>query len=326
MRERAIVPLRGRAMPPILQSRSGPGRRSRAARSASFCSWPPTASRRPRTGSRPQAPRVNLHAVPRRCRRPVRLVPRAAGRRILEFLRRQSTPVPLEAVLGRHQPRRPPPPGFGDVSARPGVVEMLAARGARSGIDALCWSDPAYPPLLATIPDAPFVLWVNGGTLLLRGAGGRHRRVAGRVPLRARGRRPPGRRPGRRGRRGRQRAGARRGLGGSPGRAGGRWRHRRRARFGRRRHLPAGARAPGGRRSRVAAPSSASTRRAPCRVPSIFPRATASSAASRGRSSWSRRPSGAARSSPPRWRSNRDAKSWRCPGASSPAATAAATP
>jgi DNA processing protein len=84
---------------------------------------------------------------------------RAPRARILDFLRRQSTPVPLEVVLDVIS-REPPPTGFGDVLRDRGRQMLLAA--ARAGIDALWWGDPAYPPLLAAIPDAPFVLWLKG--------------------------------------------------------------------------------------------------------------------------------------------------------------------
>ncbi|MCE6951951.1 DNA-processing protein DprA [Cereibacter sphaeroides] len=48
----------------------------------------------------------------------------------------------------------------------PVALKELAAGRAR-GASLLCWSDPAYPPALREIPDAPPVLWVQGDAALL---------------------------------------------------------------------------------------------------------------------------------------------------------------
>jgi DNA processing protein len=53
------------------------------------------------------------------------------------------------------------------------AAELKALAGERldcargRGIDALAWGAPDYPPLLAAIPDAPFVLWVRGSAACL---------------------------------------------------------------------------------------------------------------------------------------------------------------
>jgi DNA processing protein len=41
------------------------------------------------------------------------------------------------------------------------------ASAQRLGIDAIAWGDPRYPTLLASIPDAPIVLWLKGAPDLL---------------------------------------------------------------------------------------------------------------------------------------------------------------
>ncbi|RPJ71016.1 MAG: DNA-protecting protein DprA [Acidobacteria bacterium] len=41
------------------------------------------------------------------------------------------------------------------------AAEALEA-AAKAGISAVPWGDPAYPPLLAAIPDPPVVIWVRG--------------------------------------------------------------------------------------------------------------------------------------------------------------------
>jgi DNA processing protein len=78
---------------------------------------------------------------------------------VLDFLRRQSAPVPLDAILD-HAAREPLPAAFADALHERGGRMLAAAR--RSGIDAIPWGHPTYPPLLAAIPDAPFVLWLSG--------------------------------------------------------------------------------------------------------------------------------------------------------------------
>jgi DNA processing protein len=84
---------------------------------------------------------------------------RAPRLQIQEYLLRQPGPVRLEAVLDAVA-REPPPAGFVDVLRERGSQLCAAAR--RADIDALPWGHPDYPPLLAAIPDAPFVLWLKG--------------------------------------------------------------------------------------------------------------------------------------------------------------------
>jgi DNA processing protein len=83
---------------------------------------------------------------------------RAPRLKVHEFMRAQSTPVPLRAILDGTAGE--PPPGFADVLRDRGRQMLLAAR--RAGIEAIPWGHPAYPPLLASIPDAPFILWLKG--------------------------------------------------------------------------------------------------------------------------------------------------------------------
>jgi DNA processing protein len=84
---------------------------------------------------------------------------RAPRLQIQDFLRRQPDRVPLEAVLDAVV-RETPPPGFADI-LRDRAGQLLAA-ARRANIDALPWGHSDYPPLLAAIPDAPFVLWLKG--------------------------------------------------------------------------------------------------------------------------------------------------------------------
>ncbi len=84
---------------------------------------------------------------------------RAPRSKVLDFLRSQPGPVPLPAVIDAVA-MAAPPPGFADVLRDRGRHMLLAAAGA--GIDAIAWGDPAYPPLLGAISDAPFVLWLKG--------------------------------------------------------------------------------------------------------------------------------------------------------------------
>ncbi len=53
---------------------------------------------------------------------------------------------------------------FGSSAGAPTAADGTAAltRGAVRGVSAVGWSDPAYPPALAAIPDPPFVLWIRG--------------------------------------------------------------------------------------------------------------------------------------------------------------------
>ena len=136
---------------------------------------------------------------------------------------------------------------------------------------------------------------------------------------------PPGRRACGARHRGRQRAGARRGLGGPPGLPGG-WRtDRRGARF------RASTRSTRRSTSRWLKPLhpmglwSASSALAPCRSRSTFPFGTGSSVGSRWPLSSSKLPRRAGPSSPPGAPWNRGATSWRSPAASSPAEIAAPT-
>ena len=51
-----------------------------------------------------------------------------------------------------------------DLRAR---AARLLDRGARAGVQAIGWADPAYPPQLAEIDDPPAALWVRGESALL---------------------------------------------------------------------------------------------------------------------------------------------------------------
>ena len=211
-------------------------------------------------------------------------------------------------------------------SCATGVVRCSRPRPVRASMP----SAGAIPPTRRswpTIPDAPFVLWLKGQpacfakpAVAIVGS-----RAATPYGLEAASRLAGDLAAA--GRRGRQRPGARRRLGGPPGRAGGRWRHRGRARLRRRRHLPARARAAsrprspvhGARRLRAAAGDPAG-----ClpfsRAKPYHQRPLAG--CRRGRGGRAERLADHRRAA--RW--NRAGTSWRCPGASSPAATAAATP
>jgi DNA processing protein len=84
---------------------------------------------------------------------------RAPRSRIQEFLRSQPLPVPLDAILSCVA-AEPPPPGFADVLRERGRQMLLAA--GRAGHEAIPWGHPTYPRLLASIIDAPFILWIEG--------------------------------------------------------------------------------------------------------------------------------------------------------------------
>lgn len=65
--------------------------------------------------------------------------------------------------------------GFQPAASAARAVELTTAagaaleRGSARGLAAVGRGDPAYPPLLAALPDPPFVLWVRGRTDLLHG-------------------------------------------------------------------------------------------------------------------------------------------------------------
>jgi len=84
---------------------------------------------------------------------------RAPRAKILDFLRRQDANVPLDVIVEGMAWERPPG-GFADMLRERGGQMRVAAR--RAGIDALPWGHPDYPPALASIADAPFVLWLKG--------------------------------------------------------------------------------------------------------------------------------------------------------------------
>jgi DNA processing protein len=84
---------------------------------------------------------------------------RAPRLSIQELLRSRSELIPLDAVLAAVG-AAPPLPRFADVLRQRG--RQMLASAARARIEAVAWGDPGYPPLLASIPDAPFVLWFQG--------------------------------------------------------------------------------------------------------------------------------------------------------------------
>jgi DNA processing protein len=84
---------------------------------------------------------------------------RAPRLRIQELLRGRPGPLSLSDVLSAIA-EVPPPPDFAELLRDRGR-RMLAA-AAREGIEAVPWGHPTYPPLLAAIHDAPFVLWLRG--------------------------------------------------------------------------------------------------------------------------------------------------------------------
>jgi DNA processing protein len=64
-------------------------------------------------------------------------------------------------LLGELLAERPHEPGLTPDGCRARASAALDA-AARAGLAVVPWSDPAYPPLLATIADPPLVLWVSG--------------------------------------------------------------------------------------------------------------------------------------------------------------------
>ncbi len=84
---------------------------------------------------------------------------RAPRLRVQEFLRGLEAPVPLETILDAVA-NQPPPLGFADALRERGRRMLAAAE--RAGIRAAGWGGPDYPPLLASICDPPFVLWLKG--------------------------------------------------------------------------------------------------------------------------------------------------------------------
>jgi len=83
---------------------------------------------------------------------------RAPRLKIQEYLR-GSPAVGLREIIDGVA-NLPPPDSFA-ASLRQRGQRMLDV-AARAGIHALAWGRPEYPPLLAAIPDAPFVLWSKG--------------------------------------------------------------------------------------------------------------------------------------------------------------------
>jgi DNA processing protein len=83
---------------------------------------------------------------------------------ILDVLRRQPGTLTLESTLGVVSGDTAPDDLARDLRDR-AVEVLLSARAL--GIDAIAWGDPRYPALLASIPDAPIVLWLKGNPALL---------------------------------------------------------------------------------------------------------------------------------------------------------------
>ncbi len=83
---------------------------------------------------------------------------------ILEVLRREPGPLTLESALGFVSGGTAPDDLARELGDR--AVEVLSS-ARHLGIDAIAWGDPRYPALLASIPDAPIVLWLKGNPALL---------------------------------------------------------------------------------------------------------------------------------------------------------------
>jgi DNA processing protein len=90
------------------------------------------------------------------------LLPLGWGREVGERLRAGWPPRDLlEALLAAR-----PDPSLRASRLRDRAAEAVAAAAA-AGVDAVGWSDEAYPPALAAIPDPPPVLWVRGNRAAL---------------------------------------------------------------------------------------------------------------------------------------------------------------
>ena len=94
--------------------------------------------------------------------------PKARTPRLAEFLLAQSPETlladpliaALEFVTGA-------PADALAASLRQGGGQALE-RASKAGVEAVPWGDPRYPPLLATIPDPPVMLWIRGECESLR--------------------------------------------------------------------------------------------------------------------------------------------------------------
>ncbi len=82
----------------------------------------------------------------------------------LDALGRAPRPDSVESVLGLIEPERTVSP-LAQRLRRRAAAALDAAR--RAGIRAIAWGERAYPPLLATAPDAPLALWARGDPAVL---------------------------------------------------------------------------------------------------------------------------------------------------------------
>jgi DNA processing protein len=80
-------------------------------------------------------------------------------------LRQTPPPTSVEAVLGLIETGRPVV-RLAETLRRRARAALATAHGL--GIEIIAWGAPAYPALLATIPDAPPALWIRGDPALLR--------------------------------------------------------------------------------------------------------------------------------------------------------------
>src|SRR5437879_5594137 len=92
------------------------------------------------------------------------LLPSWCRVRIAERLRNgEQAGTALRGLVAAHWP---------DDQARLSMLYSRAEAGVRRAethaIATVTWSDPAYPPALATIDDPPPVLWVRGQAAVLR--------------------------------------------------------------------------------------------------------------------------------------------------------------
>ena len=159
------VPLRGRPIAAYIAVEVGFGPPFTRGPLGLVLSPGPTAASSP-AGTGVRRPRSrsgeSVRAVPRRCRRLVRLGTARRGARILDFLRAAvARPVAVSTRSWTSSPRTAAAPGLADVLRDARSPDAPRGRGA-CGHRRPPWGDPAYPPLLATIPDAPFVLWLKG--------------------------------------------------------------------------------------------------------------------------------------------------------------------
>jgi DNA processing protein len=84
--------------------------------------------------------------------------------KVLDILRGGSDDLSLESILAMISDVRAPSALARHLRRQ---AEEVLSSARRLGIDAVAWGDPAYPALLAPIPDAPLVLWLKGNASVL---------------------------------------------------------------------------------------------------------------------------------------------------------------